>query len=373
MFRSVCDSDALLPAHQRTLSAIQRTAVERPQTRERLRAALCGWLILALGALPIGCGSGSDGGSTGGSSSGTASGSGLKVVATTGMIGDTVKAIVGDRMTVHVLMGPGVDPHLFQPAPQDQLQLRGAKIIFHNGLHLEGKLADTLQSLNTGRQVIAVSRDIPQDKLLSGGAAGLHDPHIWFDLELWQTVTKTIAEVLIATQPEHAAEFEQGRDQYLSQLADLHQYCQQRVAQLPEPRRVLITSHDAFRYLGRAYGLEVLGIQGISTETEAGLRKITDLADLIKSKQVPAVFPESSVPHATIERLARDSGAKPAQELYSDALGAPDSPAGTYLGMVKENIERIVTGLGGPPPQAAKAATDPTPAAKPSAAVKADQ
>jgi len=270
----------------------------------------------------------------------------LPVLATTGMIADTATRIGGERVQVTALMGPGVDPHLYQPTARDQGRLRAARVILYNGLHLEGKMVQTFETLAREKQVVAVSRDIPPDRLLGwGDSHELHDPHIWFDVTLWQQAARTIATALSEADPAGQPEYDQRLQAYLQELAELDAYCRRRAAEVPEPQRVLVTSHDAFHYFGRAYGFEVYGIQGISTDTEAGLKALTDAIDLIRARQLRAIFPETSVPRTAIERVARDSGARLGHELYSDALGNPDTPAGTYTGMIRANIDTIVNAL----------------------------
>lgn len=272
----------------------------------------------------------------------------ITVLATTGMIADAAKIIGGDRAEVTALMGPGVDPHLYQPTARDQTQLKAAQLVLYNGLHLEGRMVEVFESLAKKKPVVAVSQNIPHERLLAWAtSAGMHDPHIWFDVTLWKVVVKTIAEAYAQVDPAHADEYRQRGEAYVAELQGLDTYCRDRAAEVPEEQRVLITSHDAFHYFGKAYGFEVVGIQGISTETEAGIRAITDAVDLIKSKKLKAIFPETSVPRAAIERVARDSGAVLGAELCSDALGAADGPAGTYAGMIRTNMDQIVDGLKG--------------------------
>lgn len=281
--------------------------------------------------------------------SGSASKGGrLQVLATTGMIADIATIVGGDNVEVTALMGPGVDPHLYQPTAGDQGKLRAAQIVFYNGLHLEGKMVEVFESLAKSKTVVAISRDIPENQLLSWeDSAGMHDPHIWFDVPLWQNAVRTIAKVYAKQDAPHASDYEQRAAKYLTELDELHKYCLDRATELEPAQRVLVTSHDAFHYFGRAYGFKVVGIQGISTDSEAGLKAITDAVDLIKQSKLRAIFPETSVPRAAIERVARDSGAALGTELYSDALGSPDTPAGKYAGMIRENIDNIVNGLKG--------------------------
>lgn len=320
---------------------------KRIRTRSKCRILLSGvGLCLALFA---GCADSSpSGGATGsGGAAGSADGK-ISILATTGMIADAARIVGGDLVTVTALMGPGVDPHLYQPTARDNALLKSAQLVLYNGLHLEGRMIEIFESLAAQKKVIAVSRDIPPALLLSWqSSSGTHDPHIWFDLRLWQQVVRTIAEAFGDLDPQHREDFRQRADAYIAEFARLDEYCRERVNELPAEQRVLITSHDAFHYFGRAYGFEVVGIQGISTDTEAGLRAITDAVDLIRARHIRAIFPETSVPRAAIERVSRDSGAVLASELYSDALGAEDGPAGTYLGMIRTNLDHIVDALSG--------------------------
>jgi manganese/zinc/iron transport system substrate-binding protein len=301
--------------------------------------------LLILSTLIAGCGAN---GTNPGTRPATGADGKLAVLATTGMIADAARIVGGERVSVTALMGPGVDPHLYQPTTRDQVALRQAQIVFYNGLHLEGRMVEIFESLAQRKTVVAVSRDIPRERLLSwDDSAGMHDPHLWFDVSLWREVVKTIAAVYAEADPGHAEEYARRAADYTRELETLDDYCRKRVEELPETGRVLITSHDAFHYLGRAYGLEVVGLQGISTDSEAGLKAITDAIDLIRTRRIRAIFPETSVPHSAIERVARDSGAVLGEELYSDALGGVDGPAGTYAGMIRTNIDHIVDALKG--------------------------
>src|SRR5262249_40869131 len=247
----------------------------------------------------------------------------LTVLATTGMIADAARIIGGDEVEVTALMGPGVDPHLYQPTSRDQGKLKGSQLILYNGLHLEGKMVEIFESLSKRKRVVAASSTISEGRLLSWKqTAGMHDPHIWFDVKLWQEAVRTIARAYSDADPPHADDYDRAAADYLAELDRLDDYCRARAAEVPERERVLITSHDAFHYFGRAYGFEVVGIQGISTDSEAGLKAITDAVDLIRARGVRAIFPETSVPRAAIERVAKDGNVRLGPELYSDALGA---------------------------------------------------
>lgn len=271
---------------------------------------------------------------------------GISVLVTTGMIADMAQAVVGDAGYVTVLMGPGVDPHLYQPTTRDQRRLRQADVVFYNGLHLEGKMVEVFEALARDKTVVAVTSGIPPERLLGGvESGGQPDPHVWFDVGLWRLATEFVIDTLTAAVPAEAEGFRIRGDRYLEELEILDQYCRGRIAEIPAERRILVTSHDAFQYFGRAYGLEVLGIQGISTDSEAGLRRLTECVDLIRQRRIPAIFPESSVSPAAVQRVAQDSKVRLGPELYSDALGAADGPAGTYRGMIRHNVDRIVEAL----------------------------
>ncbi len=273
----------------------------------------------------------------------------LKILATTQMIADAAGQIVGEDAEVDYLMGPGVDPHLYQPTPQDRIRIQAADVVFYHGLHLEGNLHEIFEKMqSSGHKTVAVASDIPEEQLL-GWEGGLHDPHVWHDVTLWRRCVQTMADALIEQDKDHADAYRTRTDAYMKELDELHEECRTRVAEIPAGQRWLITSHDAFNYYGRAYGLSVAGIQGISTESEAGLKAITDAVDLIKKQQLKSIFPETSVPRAAIQRVADDSGASLGPELFSDALGGPGSGAETYVEMIKTNTDHIVGGLNGDP------------------------
>lgn len=282
------------------------------------------------------------------------SGRTVQVATTTNFITDTVERIGGDRVEVTGLMGPGVDPHLYQATAGDVRTLREADVIFYGGLQLEGKMADLLDQLGEEKPTVAVTADIPRDRLLEPPAnvAEQYDPHVWFDVALWVRVSGTIADALKERDPENAALYQANLEDFLADLRELDRYVTERIATVPEGRRVLITSHDAFEYFGRAYDIEVDAIQGISTAAEATTADIERIADLIAARGVPAVFVESSVPRQTIDALIAAAAQRGAEvrvggELYSDAAGDPGTPEGTYIGMVRANADRIAEGLGG--------------------------
>jgi manganese/zinc/iron transport system substrate-binding protein len=275
----------------------------------------------------------------------------IKAVTTIGMIGDIVENVGGERVEVIRLMGPGVDPHLYKASEGDVSRMSKADIIFYNGIHLEAKMADILEQMNSWIPSVAVTDAIDRDALLAPPEfEGNYDPHVWFNVTFWMEATEVVRDALVELDPGSAAIYETNADTYLAQLADLHAYVLEQAARVPEDKRVLITAHDAFNYFGRAYGFEVRGLQGISTAAEAGTADVQQLADFIVKRQIPAVFVESSVPPRYIEAV---QAAVQAQgftitiggELFSDAMGSPGTPEGTYLGMVRHNIDTIVGAL----------------------------
>lgn len=276
----------------------------------------------------------------------------LDVVATTGMVGDLVRQVAGDRAEVHTLMGPGIDPHLYKPTAGDATRLGRADAIFYNGLLLEGRMTDLFTRIGrSGRKVYAISESIPEDRLLEPEAfEGHYDPHVWFDTGLWAETVPAIVAGLSEVAPDHAAEFAANGAALQARLLELDAWAREQIDTLPENRQILITSHDAFNYFGRAYGFRVVALQGVSTVGEAALADMTALADFIKAQNVPAIFVESSVNPAAIRRVARDAGVEIGGELFSDAMGDPGElrdgiDVGTYDGMVRYNITTIVNAL----------------------------
>lgn len=315
--------------------------------RPRSLAAAALALVLTAALLGGGCAASGGGFASGGDR--------LRVATTTNFITDSVAEVGGDRVDVVGLMGPGVDPHLYRASAGDVETLRDAELIFYNGLLLEAKLQEVLEQVGEQRPTIAVTRDIPARLLLdppSGAPGGEeHDPHVWFDVALWARAVETIRDGLIEVDPEGAAAYRRNADRYLERLRGLDRRVAAELATIPARRRVLVTSHDAFRYLGRAYDVDVEAIQGISTADEATTADIERVADAIATRGVRAVFVESSVPPQTIEAVlaaARRRGAPDVRlggELFSDAAGEPGTPEGTYAGMVEANAERLVEGL----------------------------
>ncbi len=300
-------------------------------------------LLLMIGLGIVGCDN--KGNSPGGSSSEKPA-----VVATTTMIGDLVREIGGEDVSLRILIGAGLDPHTFKPSPADVANLKRADLVFYNGLHLEGKMIELLES--SADKSTAVTRDIPEDNLL--GESNGHDPHVWFDPTLWQTAARTVADRLTLALPDKATAIATRRDTVLDRLEKLHSEHKAAFESLPKERRVLVTSHDAYNYFGRAYGVTVFGLQGISTETEAGVANVNDAVNFILRNKVPAIFVESSVSPKTIERVRDDCRAKGwdvkiGGELYSDALGLPGQHEGyaveTYEGAMRYNVATIVNAM----------------------------
>lgn len=278
----------------------------------------------------------------------------LPVVATTTMITDMVKDIGGDHVRVMPLMGPGVDPHLYKPSADDARKLREAKVTFYNGLMLEGRMGEMFEGLKRdGKAVHELGAAINKANLKEAGE-GHHDPHIWGDPRLWALCTEVVVKGLSESDPANAADYTKRGAETKARYMAAFEWCQQRVGQIPPASRTLITSHDAFNYFGDAFGFKVVGVQGISTVSEAGLADVAKTVDFIKANNVKAIFVESSVPHATIERISKDSGAKIGGELFSDALGTPGElkdvgdekvDQGTYIGMLKSNVHTVVEAL----------------------------
>lgn len=280
-----------------------------------------------------------------------------QVVATVGMITDVVQNVAGSKATVKGIVGEGVDPHLYKPTRGDVVTLRGADIIFYNGLMLEGKMGDVLvRAARGGKPVIAVTEALLEgDDYVMNDEADHYDPHVWMDVKAWIAATRQIEKALSQYDPASAAAYKANADAYIGQLEQLDAYARQSLASIPQEQRVLVTAHDAFNYLGRAYGLEVRGIQGISTDSEAGLKDIEDLVTFLVQSKIPAVFVESSVSDKNVRALVEGARARGQQvqiggELFSDAMGAPGSYEGTYIGMIDHNVTTITNALGGKAP-----------------------
>lgn len=276
------------------------------------------------------------------------------VVCTTGMVADLVRRVGGDRVRVIGLMGEGVDPHLYKASPGDVRLLSDAAGVFYNGLHLEGKMGDILENLARRKPVIPIAAKLPESRLRSPPQfAGNHDPHVWFDVSLWALTIPEVEAGLTRVDPAGAQEFAQRARALEGELAALHQEVLKQAGAIPADKRVLVTAHDAFGYFAIAYGFEVHGIQGISTESEASLKDINSLVDLLVARKIPAVFVESSVPRKMVDALvegaaARGHAVRVGGQLFSDAMGRDGTPEGTYPGMVRHNVKTIVDALAAP-------------------------
>ena len=279
----------------------------------------------------------------------------VHAVATVGMVADLVREVGGEQVEVACLMGAGVDPHLYKPTRDDVALLLRADIVFYCGHHLEGKMARVLHRTAATRPALALAETLPPNRLLHAGSTDSIDPHVWMDVELWAQCVPAIARWLARIDPVHRADYHTRAAQLVDRLRRLDAYGKRVLATIPPRARVLVTSHDAFRYFGRAYGLEVQGIQGISTESEAGLRRINDLVDQIVRRKIQAVFVESSVSRKSIQALldgaaARGHVVRVGGELFSDSMGPPGTYEGTYVGMMDHNFTVVARALGGSAP-----------------------
>lgn len=279
----------------------------------------------------------------------------VRVVATTGMIADMVRSIAGDAIHVTQLIPAGVDPHLYKPIRDDVVAIVHSQIVFYNGLKLEGRMADMLaNSARSDRRHIAMSDALDPSDWIGDPDSEAIDPHIWMDVSLWSKTVPIILKSLCESLPELQDRFASSADALLKQLKQLDEYGLSVMQKIPQRQRVLISSHDAFQYFGRRYGLRVEGVQGISTASEAGLRRIPELIDLVAENGVPAVFKESSVAGKMIDAVIEGAASrglklKVGDELYSDALGPVGSQADSYMGMMKHNFDSVANTLRGAP------------------------
>ncbi len=276
----------------------------------------------------------------------------IKVVTTTAIIGDLVENIAGEKAETTSLMGPGVDPHLYKASAGDVGKLAGADMIFYNGLHLEGKITDVLgQMRKRGVFTVGVADGVDKSLLLSlEEYEGYYDPHIWFDVTLWKKAAKVVTDAFSLYDPQNARIYKRNAESYLKELDLLQAYIQKRIATLQPERRVLITAHDAFNYFGRGYGFEVMGLQGISTDSEASVADIRNLSKTITERKIPAVFVETSISPRYMRALqasvkARGFDVDIGGSLYSDSMGSLGTEEGTYIGMFKSNVDTVVESL----------------------------
>ena len=280
-----------------------------------------------------------------------------RVAATVGMITDVVRRVAGEHAEVEGIIGEGVDPHLYKPTRGDVVTLGEADVVFYNGLMLEGKMGDVLVRLaRRGKPVYAVT-----EAILDGGdyvmtdAEDLYDPHVWMDVSGWMKAVEVVTEKLGEYDPANAEDYRNNAAAYLEELQALDAYAERVLGSIPEPQRVLVTAHDAFSYLGRAYGIEVRGIQGLSTESEAGVQDIERLVSFLVENDIPAVFVETSVADKNVRALVEGARAQRHDvriggELFSDAMGPPGTYEGTYVGMIDHNVTTIARALGGEAP-----------------------
>ena len=279
----------------------------------------------------------------------------LYVVATTAMVADVIERIGGEHVRVEVLMGPGTDPHLYKPTPSDMRALQNAQLVVYSGLKLEGKMSESLENLAKSKPVLRYTDAMPRERLLAASgelskSGSQFDPHVWFDVDLWSTGIEAVRDELQKRDPANAQRFAATAAAYKSILADLNNSVRERIAKIPAETRILVTAHDAFGYFGRAYGIEVAGIQGLSTESEASLSDINRIVDELVARKVPAVFIETSISPKNIEALVQGAKSKGHNvriggSLFSDAMGKAGTTEGTYVGMVQHNVTQIVEGL----------------------------
>lgn len=276
----------------------------------------------------------------------------LKVTSTIGMIGDVVSNIGGQHVESIRLMKPGIDPHLYKASQGDIAKLENADLIFYNGLQLEGKMGEIFKKVEQQKPTIAVTKKLSKELLLQGDvSAGTEfDPHVWFNVQYWISVAEVITEELVKVDPKNAKYYEENAKSYIDQLQVLHEYAKEQIASIPEDSRILVTAHDAFGYFGEAYGMKVVGLQGLSTESEVGSKDVSILRDFLVKNEIKAVFVESSVPKDTIQAViegAKEKGhdVKIGGELFSDAMGEEGSVEGTYIGMFYHNVDTIVSAL----------------------------
>ena len=284
----------------------------------------------------------------------------LSIVSTTAMIADAARAVGGDHVIVDALMGAGVDPHSYRQTRTDIVELTRADLVLWHGLYLEAQMEDFLLDLGEQKPVVAVAEGIDESKLLaSEDYDGRFDPHVWMDPTLWTDVVEVIESTLIDLRPDLEAEFAANADAHIAELEALQIYAADMTGAVPESTRALVTAHDAFGYFGQAYGFEVIGVQGISTASEAGLNRIAELVDVLVERDIKAVFVETSVSDRNMRALIEGAAAKGHEvtiggALFSDAMGPEGTYEGTYIGMIDHNVTTISAALGAPTPAGGK-------------------
>ena len=279
----------------------------------------------------------------------------IKVGTTVGMVADIVREVTGDKAVVKNIIGSGVDPHVYNPTRSDVAMLLKSDIIFYSGLLLEGQMSDILVKVSRKRPVYAVTELLKKDYLLHDSATDHHDPHVWMDVQGWMKAVEVVKEAMADFDPPNKDLYNKNAQRYLDKLEQLDSYARRAIGSIPEKQRILVTAHDAFNYMSRAYDIEVLGIQGISTESEAGIKDINRIVDVLVDRKIPAVFVETSVSDKNVKALiegaaSRDHQVRIGGELFSDAMGPPGTYEGTYIGMIDHNVTIIATALGGKVP-----------------------
>ena len=280
-----------------------------------------------------------------------------KASATVGMVADIVNAVAGNKAEVTGIIGTGVDPHMYNPTRGDVAVLLKSDIVFYSGLLLEGQMSDILVKVSRKRPVFAETELLKESYLINDGGSGHHDPHVWMDVGGWQKAVTVVAEALMEFDPANAADYKKNAASYQKRLKNLDDYARKVIASISAQQRILVTAHDAFNYMSRAYGIEVMGIQGVSTESEAGLKDINRIVDELVHRKIPAVFVETSVSDKNVKALIEGAAARKHKviiggELFSDAMGTPGTYEGTYIGMIDHNVTIIARALGGKAPPA---------------------
>ncbi|GAB6930984.1 zinc ABC transporter substrate-binding protein [Paenibacillus sp. JCM 10914] len=318
------------------------------EMKKRQSRSILGTLIIAISLVLSACNSSEE---TPQGSTGEQSTEKIHVVTTIAQISEPVSVIGGDRVDVQSLMGPGVDPHLYNATHGDIKKLDESDIVFYSGLHLEGNMTEIFEQIGKNKPVLAITSSIPEDQLLEDEELAI-DPHVWFDIDLWKQALESATEELKNFSPEDATYFEENKLEYFKQLDELKADSTAKIAEIPEEKRVIVTAHDAFGYFGRMHGMDVVGLQGLSTEDEIGLSDINETIQTLLEHNIPAVFVESSINPASINAVIEGAAKKGLKvklggELYSDAMGTAGTDEGTYIGMYRHNVETIYHALTG--------------------------
>ena len=279
-----------------------------------------------------------------------------QATATVGMVADIVKEVAGDRADVEHIIGAGVDPHVYNPTRGDVAQLLKADIVFYSGLLLEGQMSDILVKVSRKRPVYAVTELLQESYLINDVESGHQDPHVWMDVAGWRNAVKVVADALVEFDPPNAQLYNKNAVRYQEELKRLDDYARRVIGSIPKAQRILVTAHDAFNYMSRAYGIEVMGIQGLSTESEAGLKDINRIVHELVRRRIPAVFVETSVSDKNVKALIEGAASRGHKvriggELFSDAMGPSGTYEGTYVGMIDHNATTIARALGGEAPE----------------------